>query len=276
MGERRSRTAQGVAAERSLLAELGVLADPFSRRMLSPSWSAFVALVLHWPFRPRPWSLARAGLAGRVLWHDAEVTRALDAGVRQLAVIGAGYDSRAWRLRRDGVRFFELDHPATQEDKIRRAPGPGPTYVSADLTSDSAAHALVAHGLDPSQPTHFVLEGLTMYLGEAVARHQLRALAEMTAPGSSLAVDFHPPNDAGTARDRRLALLQRLARTGSGETLRLLVERPRAVELVEASGWQVREATSLREVATAAVSLESELPVELVSTHKTVLSARRP
>jgi O-methyltransferase involved in polyketide biosynthesis len=68
-----------------------------------------------------------------VLWYDAQVTRAVDDGVEQVAVIGAGYDSRARRLARDGVRFYELDHPGTQSDKMRRAPAGGPTYVACDL-----------------------------------------------------------------------------------------------------------------------------------------------
>ncbi|MBA2625656.1 MAG: class I SAM-dependent methyltransferase [Acidimicrobiia bacterium] len=51
--------------------------------------------------------------------------QALDAGIEQVAVIGAGYDRRAWRFHRDGVQFFELDHGATQQDKARRAPGRG-------------------------------------------------------------------------------------------------------------------------------------------------------
>jgi hypothetical protein len=192
-----------VLAERTLLADMGVLSDPFARAMLSPSWTAFVAIVSHWPYRVRPWSVARAGLAARVLWHDAQVAKALDAGIRQVAVIGAGYDSRAWRFRRDGVRFFELDHGTTQQDKVRRAPGPG------------------------------------------------------------------------TPQDRRHMGFQRLARTGSGEKLRLLVDHPRAVELVEESGWDVTEAASMREAARALVSRASGLPIEAINEHKTLVAGVR-
>src|SRR5581483_3816821 len=131
----RSRTAQGVTAERAVLAGMGVIADPYAEAMLTPSWTAFVAVVRHWPFQGKPWSLARAGLAARFLWLDARVRDALDAGITQLAVVGAGYDSRAWRFSAAGVRFFEVDHPATQRDKVRRAPGRSPTYVAADLAT---------------------------------------------------------------------------------------------------------------------------------------------
>jgi methyltransferase (TIGR00027 family) len=210
------------------------------------------------------------------LWHDAQVVTALDRGIKQIAMVGAGYDSRAWRFRRDGVQFFELDHGATQQDKARRAPGPGPTYVEADLTTRSAAEALREHGLDASRPALFVVEGVTMYLSEEVVRTQLGELAHSSTVGSRIAVDFYPPPDAGTQRDRRQMGFQRVARAGSGEKLGLRVDRPQATELVEASGWDVTEATSLREAARALIVGESGLPVDSVNEHKALVAGLRP
>ena len=211
-GAKRSRTAQGVLAQRAVLTEMGVLADPYAKRMLAPSMAAAVWVVKRWPAPFRTRSVTLAGFAAWVLWFDRQVIDALDAGIAQVAVIGAGYDSRAWRFRRDGVRFFELDHPATQRDKARRAPGPGPNYVQADLTTDDAAVALLEQGFDASRPALFVLEGLTMYLSEHVVADQLRVLFKATARGSRLAVEFHPPRDSGTSRNRRQRLLQQVAR----------------------------------------------------------------
>jgi O-methyltransferase involved in polyketide biosynthesis len=48
------------------------------------------------------------------------VVDAIDRGVKQVVILGAGYDGRALRFRTPGVRFFEVDHPATQIDKLRR------------------------------------------------------------------------------------------------------------------------------------------------------------
>jgi methyltransferase (TIGR00027 family) len=264
-----------VAAERALLADMGVLADPFARGMLTPSMGTILWVVQHWPYRVRARSVTLAGLAARVLWFDAQVGRALDAGIEQIAVIGAGYDSRAWRFRRDGVRYFELDHEATQQDKTRRAPRLGPTYVEADLTTQGAAEALLEHGFDASRRALFVVEGVTMYLGEEVVRHQLGELGRSSAVGSRLAVDFSPPSDAGTSQHHRQVRLQRLARIGSGEAFRLAVDRPEAVELVEASGWDVDEETSMREAARALVPRESGLPVDAVNEHKALVAGLR-
>ena len=114
-----------------------------------------------------------------------------------------------------------------------------------------------------------------MYLDEDVVRRQLEELARSSAVGSRLALDFYPPRDSGTSRNRRQLRYQRIARTGSGETIKLFVERPRAVELVESAGWTVDEVTSMRDAAHALVPRESGLPVDAISEHKTLIAAVR-
>lgn len=274
-GSKRSRTAQGVLAERAILTDMGVLDDPIARSMLSPSMAALYRLCRRRPQRVPTLPVTLAGLAARVLWHDAQVFAALDGGLDQVAVIGAGYDTRAWRFRRAGVRFFELDHAPTQADKARRAPGSGPTYVEVDLTTQSAAETLRDGGFDPSRPALFVLEGLTMYLSEDVVRGQLRDLSQMSAARSRLTTDFYPPGAAGAARDQRQHRLQRLARAGSGEDLHLLVDRSQAAALVDGSGWTVDEAVSMRATAHRLVPAACGLPVDAVDEHKTLVSASR-
>jgi len=263
-----------VAAERAVLADMGVIHDPFARPLLSPSMAAIFSVVRLWPYSLRARSLTLAGLAARVLWFDAQVTKALEAGITQIAVIGAGYDSRAWRFGRDGVRFFELDHRATQVDKARRAPGSGPTYVEADLTTEDAGAALREGGLDAARPALYVIEGVTMYLTEDVVRSQLANLAASGAAGSRLAVDFYPPGHAGTGRNQRQMRVQRLARAGSAEGFRLCVDPLQAVALVETSGWEVDEMTTMRDAARALVAPASGLPVGAVNEHKTLVAGR--
>jgi len=272
-GLKRSRTAQGVLAERTILDGMGVIDDPFAPRLLDTPWRLFVAMIRHWPTPSPPWSVARAGLATRTLWIDEQLTRSLQAGVRQVAIIGAGYDTRAWRFRRPGVAFYELDRAGTQRDKRRRAPTPGPTYVEADLQDDDAAAALIRHGLDPTRTVHLILEGVTMYLDEATLGPQLTALATAGAPGSRLSVEFHPPAEAGTGQDRRLMKAQRAARVGSGETLRFLADRDTAAALLARSGWVVEELRSMRDAAHELVPERFGLPVERINAHKTLVLA---
>jgi methyltransferase (TIGR00027 family) len=272
-GDKRSRTAQAVAAERALLTDMSVVNDPFARKMLGPSMAALYSLVRRWPNRVPTLPVTLAGLAARVLWHDAQVIGAIEDGVQQIVVVGAGYDSRAWRLCGEGVQFFELDHPATQLHKARLAPQPGPTYVQADLNVESAMDALRLGGLDRERPALFVLEGVTMYLDEQTVRDQLTELSNASAPGSRLTTDFYPPEGIGTAHDQRQRRVQHLARSGSGESLRLLVSRTDAVALVDACGWKVVDAISLRAAAQALVPDGRGLPLNAVSEDKALVSA---
>jgi len=267
-----SRTALGVAAERAVLTDMEVLSDPFARKMLNPGMAKMLRVVEHLPHRIQARSVTLAGLAARVLWFDGQLRRALEAGITQVVTVGAGYDSRAWRFRRDGVTFFELDHPVTQREKMLRAPGPGPIYVEADLRTQDAAEALLEGGLDSSRPAMFILEGVTMYLPEKTLRSVLMRLEESSAGGSRLAVDFHPPTGAGTSRNRRQQRLQRFARTGSGEHIRLTVDRPDAIALVEHAAWVVNEVLSMRAAGHALVPAHSGLPVGAINKHKTLVA----
>lgn len=80
------------------------------------------------------------------------VDEALDDGARQVLVVGAGYDSRAWRLARPGVTYFEVDQPATQEDKRAKAPEGGPVYVSADVADAQLDEKLLEAGFQTEEP----------------------------------------------------------------------------------------------------------------------------
>jgi len=268
-----SRTAQAVAAERALLCDWGVLDDPFAAGMLSSGMGAMYRVARLLPRRAWARSVTLAGLAGRVLWFDGEVVDAIGSGVTQIVTVGAGYDSRPWRFSAAGVRFFEVDHAATQEDKRRRAPGFGPFFVPADLLGDDIEALLVKAGLDPEVPTVFVVEGVTMYLDEAIVRRLLESLAEIAAPGSRLAVDFYPARGPDMGVHRRQLMLQKVARVGSSEGFRFGVDRQAAVELVADSGWEPARVVPDREAALTLVPAGAGLPREMVTDAKTHIAA---
>jgi methyltransferase (TIGR00027 family) len=104
----------------------------------------------------------------RKRWIEREARRAVEErGIRQLVVIGAGYDTFGWRLCRDHgeVRCFELDHPATQRLK-RAAPGTAEGFhlLPADLAV-ALPEAMLAkcRFFDPGKPALVIVEGVTMY-----------------------------------------------------------------------------------------------------------------
>ena len=176
----------------------------------------------------------------RTRFFDEAVVRALDDGVRQIVILGAGYDARALRFRTPGVRFFEVDHPATQADKRARleqvgASLDGITFVTADFTEAELAAALAAAGHDPAQPTQFLCEGVLRYLPEQWFHELLRVPAQLATQGSELAVSISTQGaDAGSGDDeRRRALAQQ------GEPVLTVPPRDVALQWVADAGWTV-------------------------------------
>src|SRR5688572_17697920 len=99
-----------VAVARAHLDRLGVVDDPLAAGMLTGRRRA-VLRALGSPLLSRYGrSESFSFLAARTLFFDDAVTAALDAAIRQVVIVAAGYDSRAWRLARPSVRWFEVDH----------------------------------------------------------------------------------------------------------------------------------------------------------------------
>jgi methyltransferase (TIGR00027 family) len=101
---------------------------------------------------------------------DALLRQLLDGddAPTQVVVVGAGYDSRGRRFAREGVRFFEADHPATQARKLALLGDVDDVVrVPVDLSTTSLRAALAPHGFDPRAKTAFVVEGLVHYLDPA-------------------------------------------------------------------------------------------------------------
>jgi methyltransferase (TIGR00027 family) len=133
----------------------------------------------------------------RTRFIDEAMARAVADGATQVVILGAGYDSHAYRCQTvlAGVRVFEVDRPATQAVKKQRVnevlggPPPNLTYVPIDFQHEDLAEVLQRHGYDPAQRTFFILEGVTMYLEEDAVRSTLRFVAGHP-PGSSIVFDF--------------------------------------------------------------------------------------
>src|SRR5207244_1111225 len=118
-----------------------------------------------------------AFILARTRFYDDLIQRGIDDGIRQIVIVGAGYDSRAWRLERPEVRFIEIDHPATQRRKRALAPSGGPEFVSADLAHEPIGDVLRRATLDADERAVFVCEGLTHYLNRDTVRALLGDIA---------------------------------------------------------------------------------------------------
>ncbi|HET9620726.1 MAG TPA: SAM-dependent methyltransferase [Kofleriaceae bacterium] len=136
-------------------------------------------------------------LALRVAYLDRLVGAAVDRlGARQIVILGAGYDTRAARLPRAGVRFFEVDHPATQAEKRGRLaaldgyPMHAQTFVACDFEHDDPIERLIDAGLSPREPSLVLWEGVVPYLSEAAVRATATRLAHGLDPRSLVAFDY--------------------------------------------------------------------------------------
>ena len=178
-------------------------------------------------------------LAARTSFFDRTVVSAIDRGVRQVVVGAAGYDGRAFRYAKPGVRWFEVDHPATQRDKLERLErlgiaAPLVQFVEADFTRDPVADRLRAAGLKADVPSLFLLEGVAVYLEPAVLETVLEQFRQVAAPGSRLAisVSLSREHDEG-ARARFQAAVAAL-----GEPARSTFDAGQAEDLLARTGWR--------------------------------------
>lgn len=134
----------------------------------------------------------------RTHYIEAALRRAAAEGVTQVVVLGAGFDSRAYRFRgsHPELRFFEVDLPATIEAKKQRLIGifgAVPDYVRyapIDFDRQTLEEVLPALGYDAKQKTFFILEGVTMYVKEAGDGATLRFIRTHSAPGSRVVYDY--------------------------------------------------------------------------------------
>jgi methyltransferase (TIGR00027 family) len=182
-------------------------------------------------------------LCRRTSFFDHVVVDALDADIRQVVLVGAGYDGRAMRFARDGVRFFEVDHPATQADKLARLSRlglstTGISFVEVDLTTGVLAERLAAAGLDAAAPSCVLLEGVASYLDEATISSTLRALRALAAPGSTLAVSVGFARRAADPEAAARSAAFREAVAALGEPVRNELSADEFAELLARSGWR--------------------------------------
>jgi len=131
----------------------------------------------------------------RTRYYDDWLRDAAASGVRQLVLLGAGLDTRAYRLDWPaGIRFFEIDQPAVLafKEKVLTERAASPTCelvpVAVDLRDDWAG-ALRRAGFDPSAATAWLAEGLLAYLPAQAEAELFGQIDALSAPGSRLALD---------------------------------------------------------------------------------------
>jgi methyltransferase (TIGR00027 family) len=104
----------------------------------------------------------------RTRYFDDTLEKHLRLGCRQVVILGAGLDTRAVRKQRPGVKYFEIDDPATLNLKQARYEERGIdvdlTFIPANYVTDGLIELLKQNGFDVARPSYFLWEGNVMYL----------------------------------------------------------------------------------------------------------------
>lgn len=151
-------------------------------------------------FNDPPARTMRAAIVARSRLAEDELQKAVNNGVKQYVVLGAGLDTFCMRnpYQADGLRVFEIDHPAMQEHKrqvIRQASITMPdstVFVPVDFESDSLAEKLREAGFRVDEPAYFSWLGVTVYLSNAAVLETLSFVAKLPKR-SGITFDYRLP-----------------------------------------------------------------------------------
>ncbi|MGA9978862.1 MAG: class I SAM-dependent methyltransferase [Candidatus Sulfotelmatobacter sp.] len=242
-----SKTAQRVAIRRAahqLLDEPKVLDDPLALRIIGTEAAAALRSD---PKEHHAFSRAfRAFMAARSRFAEDELARAVESGITQYVILGAGLDTFAYRNPHPGLRVFEIDHPATQawkREQLVAAGIPIPqslTFVPVDFEHQTLANALAHSGLNTNAPAFFSWLGVTPYLTREACTTTLSVIAKMPA-GSGVVFDFAIAPALLNAGQRQAldALSKRVA--AAGEPFQLFFDPAKLREELKALGFHRTE-----------------------------------
>ena len=193
---RKDGTAQGVAKQRLIES----LAKPNKRVIYDPYAKYFVlgaSIIKLLGHKISVW-LGEKIVPGmhehlicRTRFIDDLIEESTSAGIEQYVILGAGYDSRAHRLKLPPkLKIFEVDQPEVQGIKRLKLPKSisnrkNIIYVSIDFNNQSLKEQLLDAGFDKSKSTIYTLEGVSQYIPKEALSSTLKELATLNANSNS-------------------------------------------------------------------------------------------
>jgi len=163
-------------------------------------------------------------IPARTRYIDEYVNERINDGIQQLIILGAGYDSRAYRIAglKGRVTVFEVDHPETQKRKIeltKKMIDPLPSnvvYVAIDFNKEKLPQRMFQIGYDKDKKSLFIWEGVTPLLTAEAVDETLRFVAENAGPGSSILFNYILKSVVdGTCRHEKAKQIRRAFSRGS-------------------------------------------------------------
>ena len=193
---RKDGTAQGVAKQRLIES----LAKPDKRIIYDPYAKNFVLganIIKLMGHRLSVWLGNKIipgmheHLISRTRYIDDLIEKSTFANIEQYVILGAGYDSRAHRLKLPSkLKIFEVDQSEVQELKRLRLPDNMPnresiTYVDIDFNHQSLKEQLINVGFDQNKSTIFTLEGVSQYISREALDATLKEVADLNPNSNS-------------------------------------------------------------------------------------------
>jgi len=133
----------------------------------------------------------------RTRYIDDVLKRSLEEGIEQLVILGAGFDSRAYRIAGiEQVQVFEVDLPGTQrlkQTRLEQVLGAVPENVrliGMDFDRQSLDDVLKAAGFQPGKSTLFIWEGVTQYITAEAVSNTLEFLSGVAGVGSAIVFTY--------------------------------------------------------------------------------------
>lgn len=200
-----------------------VFKDPLALTILGPGAASDVQSKkrMH---KTKLHSHLRAIVVARSRFAEDGLAESVRQGVRQYVILGAGLDTFAFRnpYAGDGLRVFEVDHPATQEWKRIHLDAAGisvpeaVTFVPADFTKPDLAGQMEKAGFRTDKPAFFSWLGVTMYLTRDAMTDTMKFIASSMEPGSGICFDYVIPPSSQSVMHRLVfrLLSGRVARAG--------------------------------------------------------------
>jgi len=193
-----SRTALMIARQRAahqVLDHGAILCDPFAMKILCEDEKEVLQFATGHPLG----SIGRLITAARSRIAEDALARAVEGGVRQIVILGAGLDTFALRNPHAAreIRIYEVDHPATQAWKRERlaeaqiALPPWLIFVPVDFEQDDVGEKLVGAGFQQNSPVFFTWLGVVPYLTEDAIGHTLDYMSSIQ--NSEVVFDYMEP-----------------------------------------------------------------------------------
>ena len=223
-----STTAEGMALIRAIEAakpeRLRICYDPYARALVPGISFTLSKLVIDSGIYNR---IAKGGIefiTARERYIDDFLKTCLGEGLDQVVILGAGFDTRAYRIPGiEKTRVFEVDHPDTQEEKLKRLEKvidrlpDHVAFVAVDFNTQTLGERLHSSGYSEQGKTLFIWQGVTVYLTAEGVDGTLAFIVGHSGPGSGVIFDYFYSE---TLRDKsrpEVRMMWRAARvTGEG------------------------------------------------------------